>query len=118
MTVSDDFDVTFLNPCLYEESATLTATAQQGPITDNFSNTQKTWTYSPFTVVPGLCSLTVSCKTITGPSDKLTCPNHELDPNGQVSFQFGETEYFNGYTPGTYTLTYEVTTGSPDAPLI
>ena len=94
----------------------------QSPTTfnDDYSGTKQTFTYNPFDVSPDICPLTVSCTDISsggGPST-LLCSNYELDESNAVDLQFTLDDYSSGdIVPGTYTFTYSVTTGSPDAPL-
>ena len=58
ITEIDDFDTTFVNPCLSGEYAVLTATAQSpDSFTDHYSGTTNTFNYNPFTVTPNICPL-------------------------------------------------------------
>jgi len=117
---SDDFELSFVNPCLSEQYATLTATTQaDNTLTDSYSGTSLTFTHTPFTVVPDICPLTITCKSITGPStDVLLCTDYELDAEGVLNFSFDTAVYNAGeLTPGEYTFTYKVSTGSSDAAL-
>lgn len=112
-----------MNPCLSSTYATLTGTENQGSFTDTYSGTAQTFTHSDFTVAPGICPLTITCDSISGPSSGvLLCENYELveqlDGSLTTSLVFTETDFSdNGLAPGTYTFTYDVTTGSSDAPL-
>lgn len=39
--------------------------AQTDPADDNYSDTDVTFTYNPFTVTPSFCTLTVTCEDVT-----------------------------------------------------
>ena len=105
--VVDDFTVTYLNPCLDPNYTTITATPQTDFVSDDFSSTDITYTYNPYTVVPSFCPLTVTCVSVTGPTNYITCPVNPLDdPNvpddGSLTNNFNGDDYVNGLQPGDY----------------
>jgi len=120
-TQTDDFDLTFTNPCLSTTYTTLSSSAQgTSSFTDDYSGASQTFTYTPYTVTPNICPLTVTCKSITGPSTGvLNCVDYPIDSvSNQVSFSFDTAVYQAGaLTPGAYTFTYTVSTGGADAAL-
>ena len=80
---------------------------------DTYSKTDIVFTYSPFTVEPSFCEMTVSCKTVSGPSNLLGCK--ELT-DGKLTWNFSPDDYtVDKLTPGQYTYTFDVSTGNDPA---
>ena len=109
----DTYELTFQNPCIDSNFVTLTPTAQTVSLTDNYSGTDKVFTYNPFTVEPRFCEMTVQCNNVSGPSNLLGC--RELS-NGSLTWNFTPNDYkVNRITPGEYTYTFDVSTGNDPA---
>lgn len=104
----DDFTVTYLNPCIDTAFTTITPATQTQPASDNYSDTQITYTYSAYTVVPDICPLTVTCIDVTNPTcstcsfalTSLSCPSNPF--GGSLSFNFDKDDYTGGLAPGDY----------------
>ena len=105
-TASASFDLTFLDACLYDNLITLTPVAQTQQITGNYNAQPVIFTYSPFGVSPAWCDASVTCDSVVGPSQYLSC--QQLDSNGQIVWTFDNTDYTSGLTPGSYTYTFNV----------
>ena len=75
-----------------------------------YDNVPYGWTYAPYSVAPSFCNLQKKCSSVTGPSNELPC--QEIAADNTLSFQFSDQDYVDGLAPGTYTLTYEVTTSN------
>jgi hypothetical protein len=103
---SESFDLTFQDACLYDIFLTLTPSTQTQPSANNYNGQTVRFTYTPFTVSPNWCDMTVTCVTVEGPSEYLQCQN--LDVNNKISWTFDSTDYTAGLTPGTYTYTFNV----------
>ena len=106
---SASFDLTFLDACLYDNLITLTQTAQTQTIAGNYNSQPSIFTYIAFGVSPTWCDVTVTCDSVVGPSQYLSCV--ELDNNGQIVWNFDDTDYTGGLTPGSYTYTFNVQVG-------
>ena len=83
---------------------TLTPAAQTVQLVSNYDGMTITFTYTPYTVTPSWCDVTVKCVSVS--SNLLAC--QDLDENGQVNWTFDGDDYTNGITPGTYTYTFNV----------
>ena len=63
--LSGSFDLTFDDPCIDENFVTLTpVTPATTSFTDDFSGTTLTYVYTPYTVSPSYCDVTVECFTV------------------------------------------------------
>jgi hypothetical protein len=74
------FDLTFEDACLHDSLITLTPVAQTDQLVGNYNGQPIRFTYSPFVVTPTWCDVTVTCETVFGPSEYLSCK--DLDANG------------------------------------
>ena len=91
----------------------LTATDQTNPRSDAYSSIDYDFTYSPFTVEPRFCAMTMSCNNVDGPSDKLTC--RELSNDNTLGFNFTPNDYtVNELIPGDYVYEFDVSTGDTE----
>jgi hypothetical protein len=106
------FELSFLDACEDPSLTSLTAVEQVSqPDPNSYDGQTLTFTFTPFTVQPAWCDLSISCTGVSGPSpDYLQCV--ELDESGQVNWTFDGEDYKNGLKPGTYTYTYEVNMAS------
>ena len=109
----------YLNPCVDEDYTTITAVAQTDPSSDNYSSTDTTYTYAPYTVVPSYCTLTVTCEAVTGPTSadtpaNVNCPSNPF--GGSLVDNFDDADY-DLIPPGDYVYTFKVSTGGADASL-
>lgn len=92
--------------------AMITTTAQINPAPDNYSGNAVVFTYNPFTVVPDVCTLSISCISVSPVLANDVLPCQELDGNNMVTWNFPDTVFTdNSIPPNTYTFTYEVKTG-------
>ena len=107
---TDEYDLTFLNPCIDADFVTLTIMDQTDPPTDTYTSEDITFTYNPFTVVPSFCAMTIKCNNVAGPSDVLDdC--QELN-DGKLTWNFTSENYHTDkLTPGDYVYTFDVSTG-------
>ena len=107
LTAQASFDLTFLDACSDSTLVTLTPVAQSAQFVNNYDGQTITFTYTPYTVSPAWCDVTVTCVSVS--SNLLAC--QDLDSNGQATWSFDGDDYTNGITPGTYTTTYNVQVG-------
>ena len=113
---SETFDLNFANPCIDPNFVKLTATPQTNPRADAYTSDDVTFTYNPFTVEPSFCPMTVTCKTVSGPSNVL--PKQNL-VDGKLIWNFTPEDYTdNGLTSGDYVFLFEVSTGPDNLDLI
>ena len=73
--------------------------------------------YTPYTVSPSFCPLTVECVSVAPVADSEI--NIACDPDANVAsdpliFNFNHQDYLDGLKPGTYTHTYRVSTADAD----
>jgi len=108
----DNFDVDFSAAC--EMPKSFTATAQTG-ITDNYSNTQKTFSLTPFNVQLSRCEVVYDCRGVTkdgSATSQLSCSDLNFDgvfdnvgDDGTFKFTADPARYIDGtLTPGTFTV--------------
>ena len=109
--------MTYLNPCLDPTYTTISAQIQTDPPANNYSGTDSTYSYNPFTVDPNFCPLSITCEgDVTGPSSELTCPTNPF--SGTFTNNFDESDYKAGLiTPGNYIYTFKVSTGGINSSL-
>ena len=75
---STSFDLTFEDACLHDTLITLTPTAQTTQLVNNYNGQTVTFTYSPYTVTPEWCDVTVTCVSVS--TNLLAC--QDLDEFG------------------------------------
>ncbi len=104
-----EFELFFKNPCEDAAFINMTPTAQTSPEADNYSGDAITFEYNPFKVEPSYCDAQVSCRSVQGPSDALSC--QELE-DGKLTWLFNPQDVVDqNLLPGEYTYTYDVTVG-------
>jgi hypothetical protein len=101
----------------------ITKVTQNDPATNSYDGKNVVFTYTPFTISPSFCAMSVACddtKT-TAPtgSDTMLCTELAADSTGlkKATYTFGEDEYKtlkNG--PGIHTITYNVKSVGSTAP--
>lgn len=117
-TVLDEsiiFTVTYLSPCEDPNLTIVTPTAQTDPTASSYLDTEHTYNHNPYIVTPSICPLTVTCLQVTGPSDKIECPENPF--SGTMTNIWGSTDYFDGTAPGDYHYEFKVSTGGSDPAL-
>ena len=79
LTATDGFTITYRNPCLNEDYVTWTQPAQTSPGSDKYTGVPQIFDYVPYSIVPALCTLTITCEGVTKPDDSYTgtlvCPS-------------------------------------------
>ena len=85
------------------------------PNSDDYSGTTLQFEYLPYAATPSFCSVSISCISVTGPSDKIPC--QAIPANNILTWSFDSSDYLSGTAPGQYTLNYEVTTDEGNAAL-
>ena len=104
------FDLSFKNPCEDAAFITMTPTPQTDPRSDDYSGDAFSFTYNPFIVEPAFCDVQVSCRSVQGPSDALSC--QELYDGETLTWLFTPENVVNdNVVPGDYVYTYDVTVG-------
>lgn len=106
-TDSESYTWTIKNPCRDPSAIVWNNTPQPFVPTDDYSNQNIAIVQNNFSVTPSLCSLTITCVSVT-PSGYLTC--EDLDADNNLEKSFDGDDYTGGLTPGTYTWVYEATT--------
>ena len=79
--------------------------------------------YVEYTVSPDFCTLTVTCESVTNPTNdvfpgtltKLSCPENPF--SGTLTQNFVESDYSDGLAPGDYQFFFKVSTGGSDPAL-
>ena len=117
--VTDDFVVSYLNPCVDPAFTTVTATTQTDPPSDSYDAVDRVFTYNPYTVVPAFCPLTVTCEGVTGPESPadLSCPTGDFNATRSMTNFFDGANAYALIHPGDYVFTFKVSTGGTDASL-
>jgi hypothetical protein len=106
--IETTFTWTLIDPCQRADLFTLSPPSGGQPrlSPDDYSNNAFKFSYAAYSVTPSFCSIQVTCTSSSNPS---AVPVQQLDGNGQLTFQFDQTDYSSGdVPPGTYTLTFEV----------
>ena len=135
-TVSDSYTITYVTPCDDPTLAAITVPTQTAT-TDNSYTGDATWTYTPVTVLGGLCPITLTCESVSGPASVggFECPCgttgctqavHEAggtltSGSFTITRTYDSTAYgAEGNTktpPGDYTYNLKVSTGGAGAEL-
>ena len=133
---TDTVTITYATPCNDPTLAAITVTTQSST-TDNSYDGDATWTYTPVTVQGGLCPITLTCESVSGPANVggFTCPCssdgctqavHGADGSlTSGSFTISRTYDGTAYNaesstktpPGDYTYNFKVSTGGVGAEL-
>jgi hypothetical protein len=78
LTETSSFDLTFLDACSVNSLVTLTPADQTEQLVNNYDGQTVTFTYSPYTVSPDWCDMTVTCVSVS--TNLLNCL--DLDEDG------------------------------------
>ena len=92
------FDLTFLDACVDSSLISLSTTPQTMPSPSSYDG-QTTFTFTPYTVSPDWCEVNVTCNTVNGPSEYLSCLDID-DSSNQINWTFDSNDYNGGLTPG------------------
>ena len=112
VTVTDEFDLNFVNPCSSLTSADFTSTPQvNSPVTADYSGTDTVFSITEFTRVPDLCPVTYSCGGVTPTT--LDCSRFTVDgvydgdaTDGTFTTTITAQDYIDGnIVPGDYVVT-------------
>jgi len=83
-------------------------------VANAYDGTSLTFTYDPFTVVPSICPLTVTCEGVAGPSAAISCPTGPFTGAFTFTESYDQASYLGAVAPGDYVYTFKVSTGGAD----